>query len=236
LEIVKILEKWYQMLGNSEMTHELPDDLYSIPEAMCKPRQVVEQNECENSGATKTGNQPGKWGPMLVEKRPSRRPQDGRSILEIAQDRKKKINLEVKAGMVKTKNPSHSNTVVDFASLAEVSGIHLGKSSESVLEAIAELSQSEADRSISFNESCETCKNMVALPVDGDKCGSKIVEGGKDCVLRTPPHHNCVVPQVEDESGPHGQWIMVVNRKKNLNLRCLNERLFLEHKRFKPPK
>jgi hypothetical protein len=59
------------------------------------------KNECRNMldkglpKAVKT-----KWGPTLVDKRPSRNKPDGRTVLEKAQERKKITNLEVYLNML----------------------------------------------------------------------------------------------------------------------------------------
>jgi hypothetical protein len=120
LELARIPEKWCQMLGSSEMAQLLPEDLYSIPEAEIKARQEADQNEVAATKIIKPGNQARKWGHVLVEKRQSRMTHDGRSILEIAQGRKKKTNLEVSSGMTNAKYPPSSNFVTDVVKLAEV--------------------------------------------------------------------------------------------------------------------
>jgi hypothetical protein len=83
----------------------LPENLYEIPEMaeqkMKASRGVVEGKMIrERVGWTKN-----KWGLVLIEPRPSMFPRDGRTVLEKAQDRKKKINLEGHQGMEKSSNP-----------------------------------------------------------------------------------------------------------------------------------
>jgi hypothetical protein len=104
------------------VTKGLPDDLLSIPGKDSEGEQMVDK-----VGANKRGKkqpvQSQKWGPTLVEKRPSRRPQDGRTILKIAKGRKKLSNLEVNPGMAKPKNSLSQSGIIDIHKLAAEIGI-----------------------------------------------------------------------------------------------------------------
>jgi hypothetical protein len=204
-------EKW-------DFAQVLPEDLYSIPESQFKTSQESDQAAAAAAATkvTKTKNQSKKWGPRLVEKRPSRRPHDGRSILKIAHDRKKKkSNLEVNTGMVKSKNPSHSNVAVDISSLADATWIQLGVDSKSELESIAEMSKCETNRASMFRDNCEICKASSSVTSKGDSIVGKEVEREGDGDPHTPPR-NSDLPQMEDNSSSHGQWTVVVNKKKNI--------------------
>jgi hypothetical protein len=79
-ELVRIPEKWQKMLEEEELRQELPEDIYTIPNqngsvGLRFSKEVADLKE------SKAGDQSKKWGPVLVGKRPSRRPHDGRSIL-----------------------------------------------------------------------------------------------------------------------------------------------------------
>jgi hypothetical protein len=69
-----------------------------------------------------------KWGPVLIEKRPSRAPRDGRTIIEKAQDRKKKANLEDLQGIPKPMNQFIVLSNSEISNVVARTGISLGSS------------------------------------------------------------------------------------------------------------
>jgi hypothetical protein len=99
---------------------------------------------------------------------------------------RKKSNLEVNTGMVKSKNPSHSNVVVDISSLADATGIQLGVDSKSELESIAEMSKCETNRASMFRDNCEICKASSSVTSKGDSIVGKEVEREGDGDPHTP--------------------------------------------------
>jgi hypothetical protein len=176
---------------------------------------VVEEAE-EGAGlnSTNDGGQHKKWWPVLVEKKQSRRPHDGRSILEIAQDRKTKSNLEENTSM---NRPKKSLIVIDgsdLGKLASETSIQLGIDNESILDTIAEIKECEAKRDEMFSESCEVCRDKIVDTNAGSSVVDNEVEGNRDGDPHTPTHV-CSIPQVEDVSASHGQWTVVVNKKKS---------------------
>jgi hypothetical protein len=103
----------------------LPKNLYEIPETaeqkMKASRGVVEGKMIrERVGWTKN-----KWGLVLIEPRPSMFPRDGRTVLEKAQDRKKKINLEGHQGMEKSSNPFSALSIPEISDIADKIGVNL---------------------------------------------------------------------------------------------------------------
>jgi hypothetical protein len=88
--LVKLPDVVCQALERNVVAQDLFEDLYSIPEEVSKTESMKVQEDAAG-GVKKPDDQPKKWGPTLVDKRPSRRHQDGRFILEIAWERKKKI-------------------------------------------------------------------------------------------------------------------------------------------------
>jgi hypothetical protein len=88
VELVNIPENWCQLLEKNEMVQGLPADLYTTPDLETKAIKEAVQGsilvEATDKEAKETYIQTKKWGPKLMEKRTSRRPLDGRSILEIA--------------------------------------------------------------------------------------------------------------------------------------------------------
>jgi uncharacterized protein with PIN domain len=150
----------------------------------------------------------------LVEKRPNRRHHDGRSILEIAQNRKKKSNLEENPRMNRPQKSLIVNDDGDLGRLAAETGIQLGVDSESILDTIAEIKEREAKRDKMFSESCELCHDKVSDNSAESSVVDNEVDGNKYGDPHTPTHA-CSIPQLEDTSASHGQWTMVVNKKKS---------------------
>jgi hypothetical protein len=88
VELVNIPENWCQLLEKNEMVQGMPANLYTTPDLETKAIKEAVQGsilvEATDKEAKETYIQTKKWGPKLMEKRTSRRPLDGRSILEIA--------------------------------------------------------------------------------------------------------------------------------------------------------
>jgi hypothetical protein len=76
------------------------------------------EDEMKLDGNPKKEVEP-KWGPILVEKRPSRIPKDGRTVMEKAQARKKLANLEGNKGISKTSNPFSALSSEEIISIAK---------------------------------------------------------------------------------------------------------------------
>jgi hypothetical protein len=68
-----------------------------------------------------------KRGPILVEKRPSRGQPDGRTMLEKAQDRKKRTNLEGPKGNSRSQNPFSILSNTEILNVARTVGIQTGQ-------------------------------------------------------------------------------------------------------------
>jgi hypothetical protein len=80
------------------------------------------------------------------------------------------------------------------------------------VSAIAKIRGSDESRTKVFSDSCASCQ--------GDGLDSKIdvVENKKSMVSREDAPTTPVQgdhPQLEDKSGPEGQWTSVINRKKS---------------------
>jgi hypothetical protein len=81
------------------------------------------EEEIANREKKKGGQQ--KWGPVLVEPRPSRGNKDGKTILEKAHDRKKKINLKEPKGLAH--NSFSILSIDNISEVAQDTSIVLGK-------------------------------------------------------------------------------------------------------------
>jgi hypothetical protein len=84
-EMVHLPKAMYYEILDSRGEVDLPADLYTLPD-MIKPEQnqghSVEQDAVIDEKKRKDGKP--KWGPLLVEPRPSRGARDGRSMLKKA--------------------------------------------------------------------------------------------------------------------------------------------------------
>jgi hypothetical protein len=103
-ELTTLPESWCQSLVKDEMCLDLPQNLYQISEMVVPSQEkvIVDQEvSAVEQGVTLGKYQQGgktKWGPTLVNKRPSRGQKDGKSMLAKAQERKKISNLVTAKG------------------------------------------------------------------------------------------------------------------------------------------
>jgi hypothetical protein len=150
-----------------------------------------------------------KWGPVLVEKRPTRSQKDGRTILEIAQDRKRRTNLEIPQGITKTHNSFSALLVEEVVEVASKVGIKLGDDQVGCSNSAKEVVLLDRDRCKVFKDSCVSCHDAN---VDG--CLSVEGPGGEgDDALHTRATQ--IIRQQEgEESEGRGQWTLVAHKRK----------------------
>jgi hypothetical protein len=208
-----------------DSVHGLPDNLDSLPEIKVDDGLVVAQHEVPR---VSDGQQKGvrkAWGPVLVEKRPNKRPVDGRTILEKAQKRKKVVNLETRKIGNKPSNSFFIMSQSEIAITAKSVGIKLGSDVVEVEKAIVEIQDIDRSRGSTFTADCSSCnKNKDSLVK---------VEEVDDMSSSLTPVDCSVWPQLEDDVESHGrnlnpnclEWLI----GRNLNPNCLDERYFLEH-------
>jgi hypothetical protein len=115
------------------------DSLYSLPD----PKVGTEPEHSDVDGAKLKDNirkeNNTRWGPVLVEKRPSRNPKDGRTMLEKAQERKKMVNLEDPKGMTISFNPFSVLSSYEISKVAKNIGVSLGSSLDEIESSILEV-------------------------------------------------------------------------------------------------
>jgi hypothetical protein len=204
---------------------ELPENLYDIPEPAEKPGQE-QPGEAEKLKVDQEAKGKGeRWGPTLVEKRTSRHQLDGKTVMEKAQERKKKVNLEGSKGNTKSYNPFSVLSNSDISALAEVTGVRLGKNEKDKFAVMFDIQEKEDMMVQSFNASCSVChsegrenEDLVVSVVAGE-------EG--EGALETPPVH-VNNPQLVGSGMIQGQWTGVINRKKS-KPRLNHEMSLLEH-------
>jgi hypothetical protein len=142
-----------------------------------------------------------------MEKRPSRRPVDGRTILEKAQERKKVVNLETRKIGNKPSNSFSIPSQSEIAIIAKSVGIKLGSDAVEVEKAIAEIQDIDRSRGSTFSTDCSSCnenKDSLVKVEEVNYMSSSLT------------HVECSVwPQLEEDVESHGQWTRVANRKKS---------------------
>jgi hypothetical protein len=92
----------------------------------------------------------GKWGLVLEEKRPSRFQQDSRAVLEKAQERKKKVNLEGMKGNTKSYNSFSVLAANEISKIVDATGISLGVDQIARDEFIIDIQTSDSNRANVF--------------------------------------------------------------------------------------
>jgi hypothetical protein len=103
-------------------------DIYTPPDMMNITQEPPQGTEQTKFNKEKRMGEKERWGPILVEPRPSRGVKDGRTVLERAQDRKKKVNLEEPKSI--NHNPSPTLSSEDIAAIANIAvgtGVVLGR-------------------------------------------------------------------------------------------------------------
>jgi hypothetical protein len=108
-----------------------------------------------------------RWGPVLVEKRLSRRNQDRRSVLEKAQDRKKLVNLEGGKGNSKSYHSSNVLSNDEISNIAREVGVCLDKNQVETNNAVREIQSSDSSRAVLYADNCEICVGSKVEQIRG---------------------------------------------------------------------
>jgi hypothetical protein len=153
-ELVSIPKEWCEKLADDMRIDGLPEDVYTIPEM----ENTFPEEKPDVEGTRDTcflqKNTKGKWGPTLVEKRPSRFQRDGRTMMEKAQERKKIVNLEKAKGISKTSNSFFVLDAEEICSAAKVVGISLGDDQTAESRSVSDIMNCDRDSSSTFDENC----------------------------------------------------------------------------------
>jgi hypothetical protein len=121
-ELVQLPKRLVEMAMEIDSGQGLPENLYDIPDM----KENSDKGESSLAMAEDGGVRE-RWGPVLVEKRLSRRNQDRRSVLEKAQDRKKLVNLEGGKGNSKSYHSSNVLSNDEISNIAREVGVCLDK-------------------------------------------------------------------------------------------------------------
>jgi hypothetical protein len=133
-----------------------------------EPPQGTEQAKFSNE---KKRGEKERWGPILVELRPSRGVKDGRTVLERAQDRKKKVNLEEPKGINHNPSPTlSSEDITAIANIAVGTGVVLGRDLGENEKTLLEIIENDHDRKSPFEKVCPECQvktETIGVNIDG---------------------------------------------------------------------
>jgi hypothetical protein len=127
-ELTLLSRGWLEKtLEDSEM-RDLPDNLYVMLELaeQLDGGTIMSDNQLEEDKKPKAREDKQKWGPILVEKRPCSGRQDGKTVMEKAQDRKRMANLDGVGGNSKSYNSFLVLSNREIASIASIVGVDLG--------------------------------------------------------------------------------------------------------------
>jgi hypothetical protein len=155
------------------------------------------------------------WGPTLVEKRPSRKPKDGRTILEKAQERKKVCNLELPKGIKAQTNPFSILSSDVISVIANVVGVRLGCNEIECSKSVHLIQECDECRDVDFKQNCKSYQEPagpVAASID-DKGG-----GDSEEVSSLTPPNQIMNHQMDGSVDLPGQWTLVVIKKKSRSM------------------
>jgi hypothetical protein len=189
---------------------QLPDNLYNLLELKEKDVDGDSVEETKSQGGNQTKQTKKTWGPVLVEDRPRRRPFDGRSMLERAQERKRVANLESLKGNCRSYNSFSVLAPEEVSGIAKITCIKLGSTPAEVNVVVDEIVLDSSVRGNKFDENCLVCHAVkeVSQPSDG-------VDEGVGEMSPSTPIDQILQPQVEDPGELQGQWTRIVHRKRS---------------------
>jgi hypothetical protein len=164
-------------------TNGLLVNLYTIPVVEDPPQEVqmVEVRAEERQQKMDAG----KWGPTLVEKRPTRGQRDGKTILKKAQERKI-INLEKPKGIPLSLCSLSNLDPVDASSVARVIGVSLGVDQICCDKSVLEVLECNRARVAEFEGGCEKCQTDQSDQLDRSNVDSR----GQGDDSKTPINQN----------------------------------------------
>jgi hypothetical protein len=184
-------------------------DLYTLPEVPGLNQEVQNEVKISSESNQNMGGGQRKWGPILIEKRPSRQPRDGRTMLEKVVERKKHINLESVKGNGKSNNPFSPLSSYEINSIADKIGVKMGISNLEKLESTSEIQKKDEDRVEQFKVDCMPCQNSKSDEIDNVVV---VLEQVEDAHV-TPWSPSSQLPEVCSPPGD-GLWTFVRNKKK----------------------
>jgi hypothetical protein len=210
-ELATLPAEWTRGLDESREDHNLPENLYILPKLKKEDVDLARKDEDPHLDRKSQKEAKKKWGSVLVEKRTTRNPRDGRTMREKAQERKNVVNLEGHKGITKSSNPFSVLSSEDITRVAKDVGVSLGEILNEISSSVAEMQTSVEDRDDEFILHCSQCQ----LEKESDECDpDSIVEKGDHGNDLTPidqPIH----PQMEGSMDIPGQWTLVANKKNS---------------------
>jgi hypothetical protein len=175
-----VLEKFVEVRRDAG----LPDNLYDLPDGPEQSGIMEVEQVGQVLDKTEKGGNKKKWGSVLVP-RPRRQDNDGRTILEKAQDRKKLTNLDGCHGNSKIYNTFSVLSNSKIANVAKVVSVVIGNDKSEKASSLAKIQEVDLERARMFTDSYSVCQgNKVGeAPISED---SGYLGDGGDVAPATP--------------------------------------------------
>jgi hypothetical protein len=170
-EVMTIPDSWIQGGLPKGSEKELTGNLYVLPE-------IGEGNEgsMDTQMHKEEVKKPEKkWGPVLVEKRPSRQQSEGRTVMEMAQKRKRRANLDGGKGNSNSYNPFSILSNVEITKMTSTVNVDIGKNVSDRIESLAKIQEIDASTNSRFRDNCVRCQEKI---VGNDSGSGKCEECG----------------------------------------------------------
>jgi hypothetical protein len=211
-ELVKNPNSWIEGIEMKSGLPVLPDDPFEIPNLPAKDELKQAQVRGKVEPSLRADETKKKWGLVLIEKRPSRVPRDGRTIMEKAQDRKKKANLDDIQGISKPINQFYVLSTSEISNVAARIGISLGSSVADKMRSLDNIQCMDNVRVEKFSKDCVKCQECD--PKDTKNSDVVIDRDAQGDVAPCTPIQQIVDNPVGGSPESQGQWTLVVKRRK----------------------
>jgi hypothetical protein len=179
-ELVMLSEALLEKAREYQSGATLPENLYVLHEStevQMQDQVHVSSLEKLDQGCNMNNK---KWGSILVEKRTSKHQLDGKTVMEKAQERKKKADLDGYKGNSKTYNPLLILSCSDISNMAEVTGVSLGKDTKEIENVIGEMQLNDEKMALNFKDKCEVCQTDSVVGPGVDAVDNVTVREGGD--------------------------------------------------------
>jgi hypothetical protein len=132
---------------------------------------IVSSNENDKQTENKQDGKNMKWGPVVVERRSKRQGGDNMTIIEKAQETKRKWNDDKTSDMTALK-PLHV-TLDDLRRIAKVTGIVTKDGNPINDTLVSNLVEKESERHKVYQDGCSSCNSIDVMRRQEKKSGSK---------------------------------------------------------------
>jgi hypothetical protein len=133
--------------------------------------------------------------------------------MEMAQERKRRANLDGGKGNSKSYNPFSVLSNAEITKMTSTINVDIGKNVSDRIESLAKIHEIDASTNSRFRDNCVRCQERIV----GNDSGSGQCEecGGHGNVDPSTPTPQTLPSLVEDEAKQQGQWTCVINKRKS---------------------